>query len=351
MVFDLITKLTRMINFLPSLRFRVCAMIFIFLISNSQRSFSQVTGDYESLATGNWSIYTNWNIYNGTAWVAATAANGYPGQNSATSNVTILAGKTITLDVTPADAIASLQLGGTTTGSGAGAITFSSGTQLTVNGTVTLGSAAARTGTLTMTSGGTLFAQGFAVNAVTGNNIWTPGTGTVELTATNTLPASLLTSFNNLIINAGTTTLGEAISITSALTVASGSILNASTYIVSFANTGETATINGTFETADPSGFSGTTNTAIKSTNTPTITLANTSTVLYSAPTGGQTVTGALAYNNLSFSNGSGTNSANANIAVNGTLTTSAGGTFDLTAAFILSGMLSTVANSGTIST
>ncbi len=340
-----------MINFLPSLRFRVCAMIFIFLISNSQRSFSQVTGDYESLATGNWSIYTNWNIYNGTAWVAATAANGYPGQNSATSNVTILAGKTITLDVTPADAIASLQLGGTTTGSGAGAITFSSGTQLTVNGTVTLGSAAARTGTLTMTSGGTLFAQGFAVNAVTGNNIWTPGTGTVELTATNTLPASLLTSFNNLIINAGTTTLGEAISITSALTVASGSILNASTYIVSFANTGETATINGTFETADPSGFSGTTNTAIKSTNTPTITLANTSTVLYSAPTGGQTVTGALAYNNLSFSNGSGTNSANANIAVNGTLTTSAGGTFDLTAAFILSGMLSTVANSGTIST
>jgi hypothetical protein len=63
-----------------------------------------------------------------------------------------------------------------------------------------------------MTSGGTLICEGFAL-ANTGTNSWTPGTGTVELTATNTIPSTIFTSFYNLNINGGTTTLGAANSI------------------------------------------------------------------------------------------------------------------------------------------
>ena len=56
-----------------------------------------------------------------------------------------------------------------------------------------------------MTNGGTLTSQGLALVTL---GTWTPGTGTVELTATNTLPASGFTTFNNVTLSGGTTTLG-----------------------------------------------------------------------------------------------------------------------------------------------
>ena len=57
-------------------------------------SFGQQTGDYRSAGSGNWTNPANWEVYNGTAWVAAT---NYPGQTAGTNTVTILGGDTISL--------------------------------------------------------------------------------------------------------------------------------------------------------------------------------------------------------------------------------------------------------------
>jgi hypothetical protein len=65
--------------------------------------------------------------------------------------------------------------------------------------------------------------------------------------------------------------------------------------------------------------------------------------------TGGQTIS-ATQFNNLTISNTLGTNSAAANVVVNGALVTSTGGTTDLST-FTLSGTLTSVTNNGIIKT
>ncbi len=86
-----------------------------------------------------------------------------------------------------------------------------------------------------------------------------------------------------------------------------------------------------------------------KWTNTGTFT-AGLGTVNYSKTTGGQTV-GGLAYNNLTVNNNSGTDTAGGTISVGNALTTIAGGTLKMTAAYTLGGTLTTITNGGTIST
>ncbi len=71
----------------------VLALLFLVV---SFPMLAQVTGDYRSKATGNWSSASTWQIYNGTSWVNATS---YPGQNSNVSTVTIGSGNTVTLNV------------------------------------------------------------------------------------------------------------------------------------------------------------------------------------------------------------------------------------------------------------
>lgn len=57
---------------------------------------AQVTGDYRSVATGNWSAIATWQYYNGSAWVAATK---YPGQVSGDQTVTIQSPNVVTWDL------------------------------------------------------------------------------------------------------------------------------------------------------------------------------------------------------------------------------------------------------------
>ncbi|MCB9339382.1 MAG: autotransporter-associated beta strand repeat-containing protein [Lewinellaceae bacterium] len=166
-------------------------------------------------------------------------------------DVTIGAGHTVTVDI-PTATCKSITLGngiGTATldflttgspmltvveavvvgGSGAtnrlGNITFASGSTL-VAASVNLGGNATTPapGTINMTNGGTIITGELKVNTVAGNT-WTPGTGTVRMTTTNTLPATIFTSFANLQIDAATTTTGVAISATS-LTVKAGAIFS-----------------------------------------------------------------------------------------------------------------------------
>ena len=54
---------------------------------------AQSSGDYRSRATGNWGTAASWDTYNGTAWVAASAA-----PTSASGIVTIQNGHIITVN-------------------------------------------------------------------------------------------------------------------------------------------------------------------------------------------------------------------------------------------------------------
>ena len=65
-----------------------------FLFFFNQSLISQNTGDYRSVASGNWTILSTWQSYNGTSWVAATS---YPGQNSGTNDVSIEGGYSVTI--------------------------------------------------------------------------------------------------------------------------------------------------------------------------------------------------------------------------------------------------------------
>ena len=201
------------------------------------------------------SVNGNWN--NTATW----GGNSVP---TSTDAVIIRDGVTLTVNVTDA-ACASMQInsGGNNTASLAfassgsptltvtgkvtvgqlsntnreGRITFSSGSTLEC-GSLSLGSVAGQISALIMTAGGYLKVNG-ALTAFS-SSIFTPGTGTVELTATNTLPSSIFTSFNNLIISGGTTSTGVALTAVAYLTVKS-----ASTFSVGHAVTASAVSLEG----------------------------------------------------------------------------------------------------------
>ncbi len=100
-------------------------------------SFGQTAGDYRSAGTGNWSTLGTWERYSGSVWATPTSSEGYPGENSGTGNVSILASHTVTMDVSPANAIGTLDLSASGTSSllsiGSYVVNVSGGA--TINGT------------------------------------------------------------------------------------------------------------------------------------------------------------------------------------------------------------------------
>ena len=173
-----------------------------------------------------WSLVvtgTTITVTNNMSWSVLTGGTG-GGLPTAADNIIVTNGKTLTVDVS-SGVCASIQLGGTGTNAGNGTLTFNANSQVTVSGIVTIGANTLRGGSIVMTNGGTLIAQGFTV---TNGNTWTPGAGTVQLSASNTLPGTFLTSFNNLTTTGGTTTLGVGITINGALTIGSGTTLDVS---------------------------------------------------------------------------------------------------------------------------
>lgn len=90
-------------------------LLFLFLIPDTV--LAQTTGDYQTNATSvNWGAASNWQRWNGSAWVT-NPSQGYPGQNTGTGTVTILNGHSVTLNVSPAQNIGSITIGGGTSGS------------------------------------------------------------------------------------------------------------------------------------------------------------------------------------------------------------------------------------------
>ncbi|MBU6158213.1 MAG: autotransporter-associated beta strand repeat-containing protein [Bacteroidetes bacterium] len=104
-----------------------------------------------------------------------------------------------------------------------GTITFTNGSTL-IAGSLSLGTVATQTSLIDMTNGGLLKVNG-AITAFSGST-FTSGTGTVELTANNSLPSTIFTAFNNLIISGGTTTFGVNTTINGLLDIKSGATAN-----------------------------------------------------------------------------------------------------------------------------
>ncbi|MBT7038359.1 MAG: T9SS type A sorting domain-containing protein [Bacteroidetes bacterium] len=175
------------------------------------------------------------------------------------SDVIIENDHTVTVNVTNAEC-ASLIIGD---GGGVAYMNFSGLTpSLTVTGNVDVGFASNhgnRVGVLTFTSDATLTAGSVSLNenfnttyseinmaaggtlitgalAIAGESsvgaTWTPGIGTVEITATNTLPSIIFTNFEDLHINAGSTTVASNITINDDLIIADSAslILNSTVF-------------------------------------------------------------------------------------------------------------------------
>ena len=172
------------------------------------------TGDYRSVANGNWSTLATWERYNGTAWVTPTTAvtEGYPGQYAVANRVFIGDNTSVTGDVS---------ISGTpnrptrlefTPNANDAVLNINPGVNLGIDGPVALASpgAGANTGDAILNVGsGTLSVQGLLrLNDTQGPNndcILRIGTGTVTVSGTD---ARMLGAVDeNLIIFDGAGTL------------------------------------------------------------------------------------------------------------------------------------------------
>ena len=68
----------------------------------------QTTGDYRSVAAGNWTTLANWQRFDGTVWATPTVGQGYPSQNIIPGRVDI--NTNITLDNTPPNPVGDLYI-------------------------------------------------------------------------------------------------------------------------------------------------------------------------------------------------------------------------------------------------
>jgi hypothetical protein len=96
-------------------------------------------------------------------------------------------------------------------------LSFASNATLTVQGGVTVGGSGSKRGKLDMTAGGTLAAGSLVL--VNAGSVWAPGAGTVELTGNNTLPSSVFTTFNHLVLRGGATTMPVPASVSGLLSI------------------------------------------------------------------------------------------------------------------------------------
>ncbi|HTY60388.1 MAG TPA: T9SS type A sorting domain-containing protein [Bacteroidota bacterium] len=157
-----------------------------------------------SSQSGNWSAQSTWG----------------GGPIPAAGDTVIIGGNyTVTVSY-PGAGCALLQIGGTAPGAGSG--TLSLNYMLTVTGPVIVGQPG-NAGSILLAYGGRLTCAGFVINNL---GSWAPSGGTVQITASGTLPASGITTFYNLEIVSGTTSLGANLAVLGSLTIDAGAGLN-----------------------------------------------------------------------------------------------------------------------------
>ncbi len=148
----------------------------------------------------------------------------------------------VTLDI-PNAACLSIQIGGSALGQGTGTLVFTSGSQVIVSGAVSIGPVNnnGTAGSVDMSAGGTLTCEAIVDGRL---GTWTAGTGTIEFTATNTIPNDNNIIFNNLLMSGGTTTISRNTDVLGELTINSGAALDGETHTLTVSGDW---TNNGTF--------------------------------------------------------------------------------------------------------
>jgi hypothetical protein len=350
-------------NFMCTIRIVVLAIGMFYL--SSIDVLGQTLGDYQSLATGNWSALGTWQqCITAGSWAAATS---YPGQNAGTGTVTVRNNHTITLNVSPANNIGALTFATGTTNATlltitgqtlniTNALTFgapggNSGDQTLTMGTGTLTCASLtmpNTGgsgqdlLLTISTGSLIVAGNITMNGANDrNNItfssngiinvggdftgggFTCSTSTVNYNGAGAQNVGSYTYYNLNIAASGTKTLAGAITVRN-LAIQNSAILASDIYAI----TGNAA---GIFTMAAGTGLTlGNTGSATavsfpSNYTTANTTLNNTSAVTYQTG-GAQNVSGVPAYGNLIMAT-SGTKTMSAAITINRNLSISGSAT------------------------
>ncbi len=133
-----------------------------------------------------------------------------------------------------------------------------------------------------------------------------------------------------------------------AITVAAGATLDAATSGIYFGTGSKFLNILGTFATSKTFGFSGAINTAICSTDNPTITLGSNSTIHYYS-TAAQTITTRSDYANIMLSGSGNNKTVSANITLSGDLTINSGGVLNPSTSNLTINMGGDLINNGSI--
>jgi len=223
-----------------------------------------------------------------------------------------------------------------------GTITPAASTTLTNNntGTVTVGSAGSIVLTGNFSQGANSTLSMAAVAPFSGAGTFSASANPNTVTYTGASPAVIAATYHNLTINgSGTATIGGTTVVNGTMTVTSATTNN-STLTVATALSGAGTLTQGTGSTLNIAGTSG-----VAGLDAST----NANTVNYNATSGGQIVK-PITYSSLTLGNTSGSQTAGGALTVNGTLTTTSGGTLDMVT-YQLLGSLTTITNGGTIQT
>lgn len=128
----------------------------------------QAVGDYRTRgAGGNWNTLNTWQRYNGGAWVIPTAGEGYPGENAGTGLVTIRNNDFVTLNVSPANPIGSMDI---RLGNEDSYLTFSGTNSLEVTGQTRLRSNSTGDHKAIFVDGGTFTTGSLEISSGNNNN-------------------------------------------------------------------------------------------------------------------------------------------------------------------------------------
>ena len=185
------------INFVVgSISILALALILYFYVIIPEEVYSATTGDYRSIATGNWNATSTWETYNGTSWISASTT-----PTSSDGLIEIQSGHTVTAIISVTADQIKVNAGGTLNILAGKTLTLANGASddLTVNGIMNIsGTLAAQasssiidSGTITLTSGGVnTFAAGStisinngalykaqSISCTTTSNIWTINSG------------------------------------------------------------------------------------------------------------------------------------------------------------------------------